>query len=70
MPGNNNDCISKCNEITKQENCNYAFKDEETLIDCFWDVVGSEGKKCVAIRPDEIKSCNDAKNAFDMTNEQ
>ena len=33
-PGDNNGCINKCNDITDQEKCKYAHKDEETLIKC------------------------------------
>ena len=31
-PGNNNDCINNCNNIASEDECNYSFMDNETLI--------------------------------------
>ena len=70
MPGNNNNCINKCNDITNQEECKYAIKDGETVIKCKWNETASEGKKCQVDGYTEFKSCNDAINIADMTNEQ
>ncbi|MBR1611323.1 MAG: hypothetical protein IJ672_07580 [Methanobrevibacter sp.] len=69
-PGNNNDCINKCNNITNQVECKYTLKDEETFIKCKWDETAPEGKKCQVDGYDEFKSCSDSMNAVDMTNAQ
>ena len=69
-PGNNSNCINKCNDITNQEKCKYAIKDGETVIKCKWNETASEGKKCQVDDYTEFKSCNDAINITDMTNEQ
>jgi len=67
-PGNNNDCINSCNTITNKDECNYALKDSETYIKCKWNENAAE-KKCQVDGNIEIKSCSNATNLNDITNE-
>ena len=67
-PGNNYDCINSCNTITNKDECNYTLKDSETYIKCKWNENAAE-KKCQVDSNIEIKSCNDANNLNDITNE-
>ena len=65
--GNNNDCINNCNQITSKDECNYSLKDDGTLIKCKWVEEGPDNKKCQFT---EIKTCADANNLIDFTDEQ
>ena len=69
-PGNNNDCINNCNNIASEDECNYSFMDNETLIKCKWNKNGPDGKKCQVDGDIEIKSCVDASNLTDIRDEQ
>ena len=70
LPGNNYDCTNACNNITSEDECNYSLIDNETFIKCKWVNESSDGKKCQVDGNTEIKACNEAKNANDMTNDQ
>ena len=67
-PGNNHDCINSCNAIDNEDECNYTFKDPETLIKCKWNGNAAE-KNCQVDGDIEIKSCSEASNLNDITNE-
>ena len=70
LPGNNYDCTNACNNITSEDECNYSLIDNETFIKCKWVNESSDGKKCQVDGNTEIKTCKEAINANDMTNDQ
>ena len=74
IPGEDNDCANKCNDIKEQNKCKYTLKnkeeDEKIFIKCKWVEDGPEGKKCQVDDDTEIKTCDDAKTITDLTNDQ